>query len=135
MPFLILSKVISVQRLFFVTVWSYFPSLEETWSRRNTHSDISHWNTALWLLFYIPNKVYLYDIYMSIVKHFFVVSVKYELDNIKKGEWQWLFMAINIWNFSNMNETWEIRVNFPLYIFIWNVCKKLTLHLQPWSNH
>ena len=29
----------------------------------------------------------------------------------------------------------EIRVNFPLYILIWNISEQLTIHLQPSSNH
>ena len=48
--------------------WKY--RTKKIWKKRNTISNICHQNIALRLLFCVPNVVYLYDLQMSIVKHF-----------------------------------------------------------------
>ena len=58
-----------------------FYSLLKEAGNRKKHSfcNIFHLNTALRLLFWVHNVFYLYDLQMSIIRHFSVVSTKYEL--------------------------------------------------------
>ena len=58
-------------------------------------------NTALRLLFCVPTVVYLYDLQMSIVKHFSVDSNKFEFEksrlNFYNFLWQAIFQIFQIW--------------------------------------
>ena len=45
-----------------------------------TLSAVFHYNTALRLLLCVPSMVYLYDLRMSIVKHFSVVVINMNLE-------------------------------------------------------
>ena len=61
--------------------------------------------------------VYLYNLQISIVKHFYV-------------EFQWFFMASNIQNLSSMNKLCEIKENILLHFLISIICKHRRNHLS-----
>ena len=74
--------------------------------------------TELQLLACVSNVVYLYDLQMSIVKYFSVVSIKSELENIEKVAFLSFFMDMNISDISNMKQISEIKVSHCQLILI-----------------
>ena len=61
-------------------------------------------------------------IFKSIDKYF-SVDIKYEVENIKNVESERFFMTNEIWNISNANKMCTVRVNIPLPLLIWIICK------------
>ena len=86
--------------------------LGQTWNRRNTIYNICHWNNALRLSFCFSKVVYLYDLQVSIAKHFSVGSIKSKFGN-KEKSWILMILTNDVWNILNINETCNIRVNSP----------------------
>ena len=72
---------------------------------------------------------------MSIAKRFSVDSIKYEFGNTGKVEFQLFFKTSDISNISDMNKICTIRANTSIRSLIRNICKQLTLHLQPSPNY
>ena len=103
----------------------------ESWNRRNTIYNIFHQNTALRLLFCVV--VYLYEFQMSIVKHFSMDSVKFEL-GIKRA----LYFNDFLWkvNILNIDETCrnEYPPPFPNLKHLQAIYPSFEIITIPWSN-
>ena len=100
----------------------------ESWNRRNTIYNIFHQNTALRLLFCVV--VYLYEFQMSIVKHFSMDSVKFEL-GIKRA----LYFNDFLWKVNILKLMKHVGMNTLLRFLIWNICKQSNLHLKSSPYH
>ena len=66
---------------------------------------------------------------MSIVKHFYLHSIKSEFGNKEKVEFFIIFHDNPYFKkHSNMNEIYQFRANIHLFFYIWNIYKQSTFH-------
>ena len=66
---------------------------------------------------------------MSIIKHFYLYSIKSEFENKEKVEFFIIFHDNPYFKkHSNMNEIYQFRANIHLLFYIWNIYKQSTFH-------